>query len=48
MKELLDVYRVICANIESIIVSIGLLILLILPIKCLIDKIAHRIFFRNQ
>ncbi len=48
MKELLEVYQAICANIESIIVSIGLLLLLLWPIKCVVDKIAHMLFFRNQ
>ena len=48
MKELLEVYQAICANIESIIVSIGLFLLLLWPIKCVIDKIAHMLFFRNQ
>lgn len=48
MKELLEVYQAICANIESIIVSIGLLLLLLWPIKYVIDKIAHMLFFRNQ
>lgn len=48
MKELLEVYQAVCANIESTIVSIGLLLLLLWPIKFVIDKIAHKIFFRNQ
>jgi hypothetical protein len=47
MKELLEVYQAICANIESIIVSIALLLLLLWPIKCIIDKVAHKIFFHE-
>ena len=47
MKELLEVYQAICANIESIIVSIGLLFLLLWPIKYIIDKVAHKIFFHE-
>lgn len=47
MKELLEVYQAICANIESIIASIGLLLLLLWPIKCIIDKVAHKIFFHE-
>ena len=47
MKELLEVYQAICANIESRIVSIGLLLLLLWPIKCIIDKVAHKIFFHE-
>lgn len=48
MKELLEVYQAICANIESIIVSIGLLLLLLWPIKCIIDKVAHKIFSTSK
>lgn len=48
MKELFEVYRAICANTESVIVSTGLLLLLLWPIKCIIDKVAHKMFFHNQ
>ena len=48
MKELFEAYQTICANINSIIVSIGLLLLLLWPIKCVIDKIAHMLFPRNH
>lgn len=48
MKELFEVYRTVCANVESVIVSIGLLLLFLWPIKHIIDKIAHKVFFHNQ
>lgn len=48
MRELLEVYQTICANIQSIIVGIGLLILLSWPIKRIIDKIGHRMFYHDQ
>ena len=47
MNELFQAYQVICANIQSVIVGIGLLILCLWPIKHVIDKIAHKIFFRQ-
>ena len=47
MKELLEAYQIICANVQSLIVGIGLLLLLLWPIKCIIDKVAHKIFFHE-
>lgn len=47
MKELLEAYQMICANVQSLIVGIGLLLLLLWPIKCIIDKVAHKIFFHE-
>lgn len=47
MKELMEVYQAICGNIQSLIVGVGLLLLFLWPIKCIIDKVAHKIFFHE-
>lgn len=47
MKELIEIYQAVCGNIQSLIVEIGLLLLFLWPIKCIIDKVAHKIFFHE-
>ena len=47
MKEFIEVYRTICGNIQSLLIGIGFLLLFLWPIKCIIDKVAHKFFFHE-
>ena len=47
MKELIEIYQNIIGNMQALIVGAGLLLLFLWPIKCIIDKVAHKIFFHE-